>query len=160
MFNMNCEKMLISLGRTAEKYGKHYCFPSQETILQNLRTNYSISISRRTLNYVLRYLEDKKLILRKRRVRRLPGGQWRQNTTLYTLTSRAWGYLARAWNSLKKLFRGFRVQPFAHHKNSQGSDIRGSSFSPKKEEPPPPKYWEVSPGYEGYSEFKAFIKAL
>lgn len=57
----------VCLFKVSNKHNKHYCFPSQEKILELMKINKTLEISRATLNRYLRIMEDGKFILRKRR---------------------------------------------------------------------------------------------
>lgn len=78
-----------------KKSSKNYCFPSQDSILTILRTQYSCKISRRTLNRHLRKLEDDKYIKRIRRISRGPDNRPRFASTLYFIKKRVFCWLKR-----------------------------------------------------------------
>ena len=87
------QALLKALFSIQEKYKKPYTFPSQLKLLQLLATYSYISISRRTLNYKLRHLQDGGYIARRRRIKRNPDGTLCLATSLYFLTKRAYSYL-------------------------------------------------------------------
>ena len=68
---------------------KNYCWPSQNKLLLLLREFYGVVISRRTLNYHLRRLEDQGFISRIRRIKRRPDGTLSLSTSLYFLGKKA-----------------------------------------------------------------------
>ena len=74
-----------TLSSVCSKYGKAYCYPSQETILRLTDEYHGIDISRRTLNYNLRWLEDHQYFKRTRRHRAGPNGRMLFGTTMYEL---------------------------------------------------------------------------
>ncbi len=81
---------------------------SQERILEILRRYYNVTISRRTLNYHLRELEDGAFISRTRRHRRGDNGQILFHTSLNHLRSRGLKYLAKLAHWFKKV--GWKVR--------------------------------------------------
>jgi hypothetical protein len=68
-------QLLHALYAIAAKYGKTYCYPSQKKLLELLKTHYDISISRRTLNRWLAFLEGEGYIFRTRRHTRGTDGE-------------------------------------------------------------------------------------
>ena len=96
-------------------FKKRYCYPSQDTLLRSLNTKFGIEISKRSLNYWLRELEDEGWIGRLRRLRRGKTGELEFFTTLYTLKRKTLKLLFTLANRLiaaaGKSFRpGFRRQ--------------------------------------------------
>ena len=89
------EDTLISI---CAKYGKAYCYPSQETVRRLLEEYHGIVICRRTLNRVLRWLEDHGRFKRTRRHRAGQGGKIVFATTMYELKKKLFIRL----NSMKK----------------------------------------------------------
>ena len=74
-----------TLSSVCAKYGKAYCYPSQNTILRLLEEYHDVVISRRTLNRILRWLEDHGYFKRTRRHRAGPNGRMLFGTTMYEL---------------------------------------------------------------------------
>ena len=103
------EKILEIFLYLCSQSGKDYCWPSQEKIIEILDQVHQISISRRTLNYHLRALEDHGFIRRIRRIKRGKNGQIEFHSTLYCL-------LDKARKLLKKLMRFIyrSMKKFAH----------------------------------------------
>ena len=87
-----------TLSSVCSKYGKAYCYPSQETILKLVDEYHGIEISRRTLNRVLFWLEDHGYFKRTRRHRAGPNGRILFATTMYELKKKLFIRL----NSIKK----------------------------------------------------------
>lgn len=92
------QAVIETLGSISAKYGKAYCYPSQKTILRLLGEYHGIEISRRTLNRVLRWLENHGYFMRTRRHRAGPDGRILFATTMYTFKKKLFIRL----NSLKK----------------------------------------------------------
>jgi len=86
------------------KYNKRYSFPSQNTLLSNLKRFHKIVVSKRTLNRHLRKLEDNYFIYRVRRISKNPSGCMTFNSTLYSLAKKSYLYLSRLFNNLKDGF--------------------------------------------------------
>ena len=87
-----------TISSICSKYGKAYCYPSQLTILRLVKEYHDIDISVRTLNRVLRWLEDHKYFKRTRRHRAGPNGRILFATTMYELKKKLFIRL----NSIKK----------------------------------------------------------
>ena len=87
-----------TISSVCSKYGKAYCYPSQLTILRLVKEYHDIDISLRTLNRVLRWLEDHAYFKRTRRHRAGPDGRILFATTMYELKKKLFIRL----NSIKK----------------------------------------------------------
>jgi hypothetical protein len=87
-----------TISSVCSKYGKAYCYPSQLTILRLVKEYHDIDISVRTLNRVLRWLEDHRYFKRTRRHRAGPDGRMLFSTTMYELKKKLFIRL----NSIKK----------------------------------------------------------
>jgi hypothetical protein len=96
-------QLLHALYAIAAKYGKSYCFPSQEKILELLKNHYDISISRRTLNRWLAFLEGEGYLFRTRRHSRGKDGQIHFQSTLYHFGKKALRLLKKIAHPLRKL---------------------------------------------------------
>ena len=96
-------QLLHALYAIAAKYGKSYCYPSQEKILELLKTHYDISISRRTLNRWLAFLEGEGYIFRTRRHSRSKDGLIHFQSTLYRFGKKALRLLKKIAYPLRKL---------------------------------------------------------
>ncbi|RLC84245.1 MAG: hypothetical protein DRJ03_14815 [Chloroflexi bacterium] len=85
--------------------GKNYCWPSQAKLLYLLKEFYGVVISRRTLNYHLRRLEDQGFISRIRRIKRRPDGTLSLSTSLYFLGKKALrllkNFARKTWHIVK-----------------------------------------------------------
>ena len=95
--------LLHALYAIAAKYGKSYCYPSQEKILELLKTHYDISISRRTLNRWLAFLEGEGYIFRTRRHTQGTDGGVSFKSTLYRFGKKALRLLKKIAYPLRKL---------------------------------------------------------
>ena len=87
-----------TISSICSKYGKAYCYPSQLTILRLVKEYHEIEISVRTLNRILRWLEDHGYFKRIKRHRAGPNGRILFQTTLYKLKKKLFIRL----NSIKK----------------------------------------------------------
>ena len=88
--------VLIVLLSIQRKYGKDYSFPSQKKLLSLLDTRLGVKRSRSTLNRWLRVMEDNKLSLRRKRVRRDPVHGLMFKSTLHKITIKGF-YLLQAF---------------------------------------------------------------
>src|SRR2546429_3424319 len=98
-------QLLHALYAIAAKFGKTYCYPSQEKILELLKTHYDISISRRTLNRWLAFLEGEGYIFRTSRHSRGKDGQIHFQSTLYRFGKKALRLLKKIAYPLRKLLK-------------------------------------------------------
>lgn len=96
-------QLLHALYAIAAKYGKSYCYPSQDKILELLKTHYDISISRRTLNRWLAFLEGEGYIFRTRRHTQGIDGGVSFKSTLYRFGKKALRLLKKIAYPLRKL---------------------------------------------------------
>jgi len=114
-----------------EKYGKHYCFPSQIKICELLGRIYEINRSVRTANRWMRALEDQKLFKRVRRVRRGPTGNPVFSTTMYFLSLKGLKLLHKfgfdVWSRLQKYYD--RLNSRRNHKNTPAPAATGEAIS-------------------------------
>lgn len=90
------DMMIISvLAGTGEKFGKAYCYPSQDKICAMLARN-GRHMSRRALNRHTNALVRDGWLKRRRRHTHDPAHGWTFRSTMYTLTRRALRWLAGA----------------------------------------------------------------
>ena len=117
------EGVMETISSVCAAHGKAYCYPSQLTLLRLLKDYHGIEISRRTLNKVLRWLEDHHYFKRTRRHRARPDGRILFSTTLYLLKKKLFIRL----NSLKKwgdrVSFPLRVQVRAQYKSLRRIEI-------------------------------------
>lgn len=92
------EAILKTLAVFQGKNQKPYCTTSQDVLCSMLSKYYKLKISRRCLNYHLKYLENKGYIRRVRRISQDKFGRLKCLPTLYWL-------LPKAMNFLRGLFR-------------------------------------------------------
>lgn len=112
-----------TISSVCSRYGKAYCYPSQLTILRLVKEYHDIEISLRTLNRVLRWLEDHGYFKRTRRHRAAPNGRMLFGTTLYELKKKLFIRL----NSIKKwadrVSSPLRVPLRAKYKSQRKNEI-------------------------------------
>ena len=117
-----------TISSVCSKYGKAYCYPSQLTIIRLVNEYHGIEISRRTLNRVLRWLEDHGYFKRTRRHRAGPNGRILFATTMYELKKKLFIRL----NSIKKwvdrVSSPLRVPLRAKYKSQRKNEI-SSAYS-------------------------------
>ena len=92
------EAILKTLAVFSGKNQKGYCTTSQDVLCRMLDKYYKLKISRRCLNYHLKYLENRGYIRRVRRISQDKLGRLKCLPTLYWL-------LPKAMNFLRGLFR-------------------------------------------------------
>ncbi|MBA7496737.1 hypothetical protein ES702_07346 [subsurface metagenome] len=102
------EPILKLLTYLIKKSTKYYCWPSQESIVEILKTQYSCQLSRRTLNRHLRKLEDQSFIKRIKRTSRGPDNQPRFASSLYFIKKKVFSWLKQQAEYLK--FIGFSIR--------------------------------------------------
>lgn len=112
-----------TLSSVCSKYEKAYCYPSQKTILRLLNEFHDINICRRTLNHLLRWLEDHGYFKRTRRHREGRDGKMIFATTMYELKKKLFIRL----NSIKKwadrIHTPLRVQVRAQYRPIKRNEI-------------------------------------
>lgn len=84
--------ILHGLGKN---FGKDYCYPSQNKILNLLKTRVGVNRCRRTLNYWLRAFEDVGLIKRTRRHRHDGTRGMLFNSTMYFISLKGYQFLSK-----------------------------------------------------------------
>lgn len=100
-------RILSILVGLANSFGKTYCIPSQEKILELLWKFHRARMSRRTLNRHLRSMEQQQMLIRTRRHKRdrHSARGWLMRSTLYTpLFQQCWR-MAREAGSLCRLLK-------------------------------------------------------
>ena len=95
--------LLNTIDSIQKRYKKGYCYPSQEKLVALLGQFHSEFFSIRTLNRRLRRLETDGYLKRKRRLRATPDGFILFQSTIYSLTRKAY------------LFIGSLVRRLSHH---------------------------------------------
>ena len=106
--------ILLTLNALQGKYNKKYSFPSQKTILNKLEEFYGIYICKRTLNYHLAKLEMEYFIYRRRRITTNSSGCYVFNSTLYSLSKKAYLFITKLFNTLKNGY--YSIRKFLHKK--------------------------------------------
>ena len=129
-------QLLHALYAIAAKYGKSYCFPSQTKILELLKIHYDISISRRTLNRWLAFLEGEGYIFRTRRHTRGTNGEVNFKSTLYRFGKKALRLLKKIAYPLRKLLN-LPVCHSWHNNDSSKKQVneKAPQATPKEETP-------------------------
>ena len=106
--------IILTLNFYQGKYNKRYSFPSQKTLVSNLKRFHKIHISPRTLNRHLRKLEDNFYIYRLRRISKNPSGAMTFNSTLYSLAKKSYLFLSSLFNNLKDGF--YSIKKYLHRR--------------------------------------------
>jgi len=112
-----------TLSSVCSKYEKAYCYPSQETIRRLLHEYHDIKICRRTVNYILRWLEDHKYFKRTRRHRAGPDGRMLFGTTMYELKKKLFIRLDLIKKWADRVSSPLRVQVRAQYKSHRKNEI-------------------------------------
>ena len=100
--------LVNTIFQISQKYKKHYCFPSQETLQKHLSKIYNITRSNSTINRWLRRLEDNRIFKRVRRIQRMPNNQIQFRSTMYFIKKKGMFWLHRlgydVWDVLSKWY--------------------------------------------------------
>lgn len=112
--------ILNCLVATCNKNGKLYCFPSQETILNNCRKYGDEDMARSTLNLHLDRLEAGGFFKRKHRHRLKADGTWEYRSTLYILCARAWAWVKKGLAMLTKAASFLGIRQIGHNPLTPG----------------------------------------
>ena len=115
--------VLETLSSVCAKHGKAYCYPSQETILRLAREYHGVEISLRTLNRVLRWLEDHNYFKRTRRHRAGADGRILFATTLYALKKKLFIRLNSMRKWADRISSPLRVPLRAEYRSTQKIEI-------------------------------------
>ena len=107
--NLNLS-IVCTIAAVCAKYNNKYCFITQERFLQLLKEFYDITISRRTLNYHLKELEENNYIKRRRRITRNKDGTVRTLPTMYALGQKAYFLFKRVTAIFDRFIRRTDVQ--------------------------------------------------
>jgi len=106
--------VLAVLFRLNKYYGKLYCFPSQEKLLELLGKFCSLHISRRQLNYDLLVMSSYGLIRRVRRHRKTRSRGMEFRSTLYEISLLGYNLMQRAglvtWRVLRSIRASLRAK--------------------------------------------------
>jgi len=100
--NLASERILHIINYLSSHFNKKYCYPSQNSLLDLLKRHHGIEISRRSLNYHLRFLEDNGFIHRVRRIPKKTGEAWLFKSTMYWLKKKAYGMLSKVAAGLSR----------------------------------------------------------
>ena len=117
------EAVLRCVGGISGKHKKRYAYPSQKTILRLIYEWSGVKICIRTLNYVLRWLEDEGYFERVRRHREGPDGKMLFATTLYKLKKKAFKFLGSFKKWVEKVYPALRMQDFAEYRTIKQNEI-------------------------------------
>ena len=125
------EPVLKALTYLIKMSSKFYCYPSQEALLKILGEKYGLKISRRTLNYHLRALENDSYIKRVRRVSRGPDNRPKFKSTLYFVKKKVFAWLKKQAEYLRHI--GFHVTqtPFPPVSPFMGKPAAASDSQPR-----------------------------
>lgn len=126
---MSSEEALLCILKGYERTThKTYCYPSQDTILKRLEEYYQTKMSKRTLNRILKDMEGKGYICRKRRTT-VVKGQLLFTTTLYRIGIMGYMLLKRLLITAKTFFLNYRLPNVANKlKNKEKKVIKTTSF--------------------------------
>jgi len=136
------QAILSTLNALQRRWKKHYCFPTQDKLLELLLKHYGLKISKRTLNRHLRSLEDGKYFERTRRTKQLAHGIKAFTSTLYKLCHNAYRYIG---STVRKLSCHTRT---TYKKSTQKTSPGRPSWMPGPEEklffetPGAPQKWD------------------
>jgi hypothetical protein len=154
------EAILGVIGHMCMQNNSLYCQASQIEILLRTDRYYGVTITRRGLNYALKSMEEQGLIRRKATRRMLPGGEWKQNRTLYFVTRKMIELIRWMSSKFAKCLNYFRVKCPSHIYLVKKTSI--SSFSSGNVEKPPVgiPFWQDEASTKGFLAFKERIRTL
>jgi len=119
--------VLCTINGLNRKYGKNYCYPSQNKLLLLLKNFYEVTRSRATLNRWLRVLEDEKYIKRVRRHTKDKIRGYIFKSSLYTITLKGYKKLRSMGMDVFKQIKEISDKMFRSKKESAAAaaDPRG-----------------------------------
>ena len=131
--------VLSIISGLSRHYGKNYCYPSQVKILALLAERLGVFMSIATLNRHLRVVVESGFIKRKRRIRRDRVKGMIFQSTLYEISRKGYGLLARFRNGVGKKIKGLK------------RSLRGESKKPSLD----PEKPFLAPGGKSYKDWLA-----
>lgn len=120
--------LVPTLAGLSAHFGKRYCYPSQDKILELHTRRTNVRRSRRTLNRHLGGLVAQGWLKRTRRHTRAPGRGFIFRSTLYTMTRRAYRWLATLAGAARDAVGWGRVTLLSQHNPSR---VNHSGHTPK-----------------------------
>lgn len=112
----------------ATHFGKTWCYPSQQTLLDRLRKHHGQTISRRTLNRHMDALEAAGWIRRQCRHHNDRALGWVFRSTLYVVLGPLWRMVKRMMKTVAHAAKWTRVPKVAHNVTPTG--LKSSPGSP------------------------------
>jgi len=119
--------VLCTINGLNRKYGKNYCYPSQNKMLWLMKNFYDVTRSRATLNRWLRVIEDEKYIKRVRRHTKDKIRGYIFKSSLYTITLKGYKKLRSMGMDVFKQIKEIQEKMFRSKKKSAAAtaDPRG-----------------------------------
>jgi len=108
--------ILCTINGLNRKYGKNYCYPSQNKLLWLMKKFYSVKRSRATLNRWLRVLEDEGFIKRVRRHTKDKIRGYIFKSSLYSITLKGYKKLRKMGIDVFKQLKEIREKMFIDRK--------------------------------------------
>lgn len=100
--------ILSILSGLSRHFGKNYCYPSQQKILALLANRLGVFMSIASLNRHFRVIVESGFVKRTRRIRRDPIKGMMFLSTLYEISRKGYGLLARFRNGLGRKINGVK----------------------------------------------------
>lgn len=110
--------ILCTIDGLNRKYGKNYCYPSQNKFIWLLKTFHKVTRSRATLNRWLRVMEDEGFIKRVRRHTKDKIRGYIFKSTLYKITHKGYIKLSSMGIDVFKQLKEIRDKMFRKRKKS------------------------------------------
>lgn len=110
--------ILCTINGINRKYGKNYCYPSQNRLLLLMKEFYQVKRSRATLNRWLRVMEDEGFIKRVRRHTKDKIRGYIFKSTLYSITHKGYLKLRATGVDVFKQLKEIREKMFIDRKKS------------------------------------------
>lgn len=126
---IKAEPLLRLIFQTCNHYKKHYCYPSQLTLMRWLEAYYEIKISIATLNRWLRACEDLGFISRSRRIKRDARRGMMFRSTMYFITMKGFHHLKRLGYNVVEAFQ--RLYAFLNRGRKDAHKTSGGDTSPR-----------------------------
>lgn len=114
--------ILCTINGLNRKYGKNYCYPSQNKFLLLMKKFYSVKRSRATLNRWLRVMEDEGLIKRVRRHTKDKIRGYIFKSSLYSITLKGYNKLRSMGIDVFKQLKEIREKIFQVRKKSPAGE--------------------------------------
>jgi hypothetical protein len=154
------EAIIGVIGHICSQNNSLYCQISQACIMDLMNRIYGEKISRRGLNYAMKRLEHELMIRRKATRTLIPGGEWKQNRTIYFMTRKGIDLIRWLSTKFRKCATWLRVKCPAHISLIKKTEISLNVPASQKNPPEGVVFWQNESSLRGFLAARAAIESL